>query len=39
MVACPEEIAFHMDYIDREQMSALISTMGATEYAEYLRKL
>ncbi len=39
MVACPEEIAFHMDYIDREQMSALISTMGDTEYAEYLRKL
>ena len=38
-VACPEEIAFGMDYIDREQLNALISDMGDTGYAEYLRHL
>ena len=38
-VACPEEIAFGMDYIDREQLNALISDMGDTGYADYLRNL
>ena len=38
-VACPEEIAFGMDYIDREQLNALISDMGDTGYADYLRDL
>ena len=38
-VACPEEIAFGMDYIDREELNALISNMGDTGYADYLRKL
>ncbi len=38
-VACPEEIAFGMDYIDREQLNALISVMGDTGYADYLRHL
>ena len=38
-VACPEEIAFGMDYIDREQLNALIGDMGDTGYADYLRHL
>ena len=38
-VACPEEIAFGMDYIDREKLNALISNMGDTGYADYLRNL
>ena len=38
-VACPEEIAFGLDYIDREQLNALISDMGDTGYADYLRHL
>ena len=38
-VACPEEIAFGLDYIDREQLTALISDMGDTGYADYLRDL
>ena len=38
-VACPEEIEFGMDYIDREQLNALISSMGDTGYADYLRHL
>ena len=38
-VACPEEIAFGMDYIDRKQLNALISDLGDTGYADYLRHL
>ena len=38
-VACPEEIAFGMDYIDREELNALISNIGDTGYADYLRNL
>ena len=38
-VACPEEIAFGMVYIDREELNALISNMGDTGYADYLRNL
>ena len=38
-VACPEEIAFGLNYIDREQLNALISNMGDTGYADYLRHL
>ncbi len=38
-VACPEEIAFGLGYIDREQLNALISNMGDTGYADYLRNL
>ena len=38
-VACPEELAFGMDYIDREELNALISNMGDTGYADYLRNL
>ena len=38
-VACPEEIAFGLGYIHREQLNALISEMGDTGYADYLRHL
>ena len=38
-VACPEEIAFGLNYIDREQLNALIGAMGDTGYACYLRCL
>ena len=38
-VACPEEIAFGLNYIDREQLNSLISSMGDTGYADYLRNL
>ena len=38
-VACPEEIAFGLGYIDQEQLNALISNMGDTGYADYLRNL
>ena len=38
-VACLEEIAFRLEFIDREKLDALVDAMGNTEYAEYLRHL
>jgi len=36
-IACPEEIAFRMGFIDREQLGAAIATLGKSDYARYLR--
>jgi len=36
-VACPEEIAFTMGYINRDQLEALAAGMGNSSYAQYLR--
>ena len=38
-VACPEEIAFRMKYIDQEELEVLISEVGDTRYADYLRQI
>jgi len=38
-IACIEEIAFMQKWIDGEQLSELISGLGKTSYAEYLKKL
>jgi glucose-1-phosphate thymidylyltransferase len=38
MIACPEEIAYRMGYIDVEQLHALTADLPA-EYAAYLRAL
>ena len=38
-VACPEEIAYRLGYIDAGQVSALASAAGESAYAEYLRQL
>jgi len=38
-VACPEEIAFHKNWISAEHLERLASTLGKTAYAEYLRAL
>jgi glucose-1-phosphate thymidylyltransferase len=35
-VACPEEIAFNLGYITREQLIALAVDLGKNEYAKYL---
>lgn len=35
-VACPEEIAFNLGYITREQLLALAADLGKNEYAKYL---
>ena len=35
-IACPEEIAYRMGYIDGEQVRRLAAPMGASAYGEYL---
>jgi len=38
-VACPEEIAFRMGYIDADQLRALARPLGKTDYGEYLLRV
>jgi len=38
-IACPEEIAFRMGYIDAEQVQRLAAPLGKSAYGEYLRAL
>jgi glucose-1-phosphate thymidylyltransferase len=38
-VACPEEIAFRLEYITREQLEALADRFGKSSYGRYLRVL
>jgi glucose-1-phosphate thymidylyltransferase len=38
-VACPEEIAFRLGYITREQLAALAARIGKSTYANYLQSL
>jgi len=38
-VACPEEIAFRLGYITRDQLAALAAKIGKSTYANYLQSL
>ena len=38
-VACPEEIAFRLGYITRDQLAALADKIGKSTYANYLQSL
>ena len=38
-IACPEEIAWRMGYIDDAQLEALVETMGKSSYGDYFRTL
>lgn len=38
-IACPEEIAFRMGFMDERQVDAAISKLGKSDYAAYLRRL
>ena len=38
-IACPEEIAFRMGYIDAEQVERLAGALGETGYGRYLLQL
>jgi glucose-1-phosphate thymidylyltransferase len=38
-VACPEEIAFRMGYIDATQVAEIAHTMRKNEYGQYLLAL
>ncbi len=37
-VCCPEEIAFHMNYIDEGQLETLAGQLGKSAYGQYLFK-
>lgn len=38
-IACPEEIAWRMGYIDTAQLERLAEGMGSSEYGSYLRRV
>jgi glucose-1-phosphate thymidylyltransferase len=38
-IACPEEIAFHMGFIDAEALERLAADFGASGYGDYLRQV
>jgi len=38
-IACPEEIAFRMGFIDAAQLGAAADRLGKSDYAGYLRRL
>ena len=38
-IACIEEIAYEMQFIDAEQLKVLAKSLGSSEYAEYLLKV
>ncbi|HEX2218064.1 MAG TPA: glucose-1-phosphate thymidylyltransferase RfbA [Gemmatimonadales bacterium] len=38
-IACPEEIAYRMGYIDAERLEALAESLKKTSYGSYLRRL
>ncbi len=39
MIACPEEIAYRLGFIDQAQLEKLIASLGRNAYAEYLRRI
>lgn len=39
MVACPEEIAYRMNYITKEQLAALAMPMSKNSYGQYLLRV
>jgi len=38
-IACPEEVAYNMGYIDREKLLSIARDLGKTRYGDYLTKL
>ena len=38
-IACVEEVAYHMGYIDRDRLLALARQLGKGDYARYLERL
>jgi glucose-1-phosphate thymidylyltransferase len=39
MIGCPEEIAFHLGYINRQELTALAARYAGNDYGRYLRRL
>ena len=38
-IACPEEVAYRMGYIDRQQLAELAQALGTSEYGRYLAEI
>jgi glucose-1-phosphate thymidylyltransferase len=38
-IACPEEIAFALNFIDEGQLGSAIDKLGKSDYAAYLRRV
>jgi glucose-1-phosphate thymidylyltransferase len=38
-IACPEEIAFRLGYIDAADLERIAGRLGASSYAKYLRDI
>ena len=38
-ISAPEEVAFRMGYIDRQQLNKLSEDLGESDYGEYLRRV
>lgn len=38
-IACPEEVAFNMGYIDESQLRRSLATFGSSDYGQYLKSL
>jgi glucose-1-phosphate thymidylyltransferase len=38
-IACPEEVAFEMGFIDREQLARLAQAMAKSDYGQYLQRI
>jgi glucose-1-phosphate thymidylyltransferase len=38
-IACPEEIAFRMGFIDEQQLATAIAGLGKSDYARYLKRV
>ena len=39
LIACPEELAYRLGYISKEQLLTLVGRMAENEYSSYLREL
>ena len=39
MISCPEEIAYRMGYINKDQLREQVSGMANNGYTDYLRRL
>jgi glucose-1-phosphate thymidylyltransferase len=38
-IACPEEVAYRMGYIDRQHLNTLAHALGASDYGRYLSEI
>jgi glucose-1-phosphate thymidylyltransferase len=38
-IACPEEVAYRMGYIDRQHLNTLARALGASDYGRYLSEI